>query len=231
MTSTIRIARTVGILLLLHIAVGLSTPFILLHAPIGPRGFLLDAAENALQLRTAVFLLTVGSAFAIGVAVVALPLLRRYSSAMAFWLLALAVAAFVLQVVDNGRLLSMLSLSQEYARTGTPNSELFQSLAFVVGSARKWAHFMYLLVAVSWIFLLFTLMFRFRLVPRALAAFGIIASLLQIIGVPLRVVMGYPPEMRVAMPLAPAYVTLALWLLVKGFDEQQLSPGGPSQCR
>jgi hypothetical protein len=222
-TSEVRISRTVGVLLLLHLAVGLIAPFVILHAPLGPRGFLLDAAENALQLRLAVFLLIVGSAFAIAVAVAILPLVSRYSPPMAYWLVALAIAAFVLQVVDNGRLLSMLSLSQEYAGKGGANSELFQSLAFVVGSARKWTHFQYLLVAVSWIFLLFTVMFRFRLVPRVLAVFGMVTSLLQIIGVPLRVMMGYPAEMRMAMTLAPAYLALAVWLLIKGFDEGQYS--------
>src|SRR4051794_25147131 len=220
MTSTIRISRTVGILLLLHLAIGLTAPFILLHAPMGPRGFLLEAADNAVQLRTAVFLLTIGSAFAVGVAITALPFIRHYSSAMGYWLLALAVAGFVLQTVDNGRLLSMLSLSQEYARTGATRSELFESLAFVVGSARRWAHYTYLFVAVSWIFLLFTTLFQFRLVPRVLAILGMIASLLQIIGVPLRAMLGYPPEMRMAMPLAPVYVGLPLWLLIKGFDDR-----------
>jgi hypothetical protein len=221
--SLVRESRTVGILLLLHLAVGLFTPFVVLHAPLGPRGFLLDAAENALKLRIAVFLLTLGSAFAIAIAAAALPLIKRYSSAMAYWLLALAVSGFVLQMVDNAHLLSMLSLSQEYASTRAPNAELFQSMAFVVGSARKWAHFTYLLIAVSWMFLLFTLLFRLRLVPRALAAIGMITALSQIIGVPLRVMMGYPPEMRMAMPLAPAYVGLAIWLLVKGFNERQLA--------
>ena len=62
-------------------------------------------------------------------------------------------------------------------------------------------------------------LFRFRLVPRVLAVFGMVTSLLQIIGVPLRVLVGYPAEMRMAMTLAPAYLALAVWLLIKGFDE------------
>jgi hypothetical protein len=138
---------------------------------------------------------------------------------MALWLLALAVAGFSLQAGDNGALLSMLSLSQEYATAGAAKSEFFQALAVVAGSARKWAHYTSLLVAVSWIFLLYTLLFHFRLVPRLLAAFGLIASMLQIMGVTLRGFLGYPPEMRLAMPLAPTYVALAVWLIVKGFDE------------
>jgi hypothetical protein len=221
MRSTNSVGRTLGILLLLHLVVGLTAPFIILHAVTGSRGFLLTAAENAVQVRTAVFLLTIGSAMAIAVSAAVLPTFRRYSSAMAFWLFALAIAGFSLQSVDNGRLLSMLSLSQQYASAGVAKAELFESLALVVGSARKWAHYTYLLVAVSWIFLLFLVLFRFRLVPRALAAFGLIGSLLQIAGVTVRGMLGYSPETRLAMPLAPAYAALAIWLIVKGLNEQQ----------
>ena len=82
----------------------------------------------------------------------------------------------------------MLSLSQEYAKAGAGKVDLFQALA--VG---------------SWIFLLCGLLYRFRLVPPALAAFGLVGSVFQITGVTLRALWGYPPEPRLAMPLAPAY--------------------------
>jgi hypothetical protein len=203
MSLTNKVDRTLGTLLLLHVVVGLTVPFILLHVVTSSRGFLLTASENAGQVRLAVFLLTVGSAMTIAVSASALPVFRRYSLAMTFWLLALATAGFTL-----------------HASAGPAREELFQSLAIVVGSARKWAHYTYLLVAVSWIFLLFTMLFRFRLVPRSLAAFGMIASVLQIIGVTLRGMMGYAPETRLAMPLAPAYVALAVWLIVKGLNER-----------
>jgi len=219
MQTSNSVARTLGVLLLLHLIVGLTAPFIILHSITGSRGFLTTAVENAAQVRIAIFLLMLGSAMAIAVSAAAQPLLRRYSSNLAFWLLSLSIAAFTLQAVDCGRILSMLSLSQHYAASGSPNSELFQSLAVVVGSARKWAHYTYLLVAVSWIVLLFAVLFRFRLVPRALAAFGIIASLMQIGGVTIRSVLGYSPETRLAMPLAPAYIALALWLIFKGLRE------------
>jgi hypothetical protein len=216
-------ARTIGVLVLLHLLIGLMAPFMILHSVTGPRGFLFTAAQNAVQLRTAVFLLFIGSAMAIAVSVAAFTTFRRYSLVMALWLVALAVAAFSLQAVDNGRLLAMLTLSQEYTSSGSANPELFQTLAVVVGSARKWAHYTYLFVAVSWIFLLFKTFYRFRLVPRALAGFGILGALLQIAGVTVRAICGYGPETRLAMPLAPAYIGLALWLMVKGFDEREKS--------
>ncbi len=212
--------RTVGILVFLHLAVGLMAPFIMLDRVRGSAGLLENAARMPNQVRAAVLLLFAGSAIAIAVAAAAWPSFRRYSSAMALWLLALAVAAFTLQTVDNAHLLSMLSLSQEYAKAGAAKPELFQALAIVAGSARKWAHYSYLLVAVSWILLLFVLLFRFRLVPRVLAALGVMAAVLQIIGVTLRGMFGYPPQMWMAVPMAPVYGGLALWLIVRGFDER-----------
>jgi hypothetical protein len=214
------VGRTVGVLLLIHLAAGLTVPFILLLPLIAPPGFLAIGAGIPNQVRAAVLLLFAGSAIAIAIACTAWPVFRQNSSAMALWLLSLAVASFSLQAVDNAHLLSMLSLSLEYARAGSDKADFFQALAVVVGSARKWTHYCFLLVVGSWIFLFHSVLYRFRLVPRALAAFGLVGSLLQIAGVTLRALFGYPPETRLAMPLAPAYVALAVWLIVKGFDER-----------
>lgn len=212
--------RTVGVLLLVHLAVGLMLPFMLLDRVRRPPGFLANAALSAGQVRAAVLLLFVGSAVAIGITATAWPVIRRHSSAMALWLFALSVAAFSLQAVDNGAVLSMLSLSQHHAEAVAPEGELFDGLGLVVTSARRWTHFTALLVAVSWIVVLCGVLFRFRLVPRALAAFGVLASLLQIAGVSLRALLGYSPMTVLAVPLAPAYVLLAVWLIAKGFDDR-----------
>jgi hypothetical protein len=217
------VGRVVGVLLLLHLAAGLMVPFMMLHSLVSPPGFLASAAAIPNQVRAAVFLLFFGSALAVGVASAAWSVFRAYSSAMALWLLALAIASFTLQAVDDAHLLSMLSLSQQYAEAGAAKRELFQSLALVVGAARKWSHYSFLLVIGSWIFLLYGLLYRFRLVPRWLAVFGLLGAVGQIVGVTLRGLWGFAPETRLAIPLAPAYVALGVWLIVKGFKDQPRS--------
>jgi hypothetical protein len=223
MRSAKSVGRVAGILLLVHFAAALTVPFVLLDRVIRPPGFLVNAAGIPGQVRAAVLLLFVGTAIAVGISIMALPVFRQCSSAMALWLLALAVAAFSLQAVDNGAILSMLSLSQEYAKADATKADLLQTLAIVVGSTRKWTHYTYLLVLGSWIFLLYSLLYRFRLVPRALAALGLIGSVGQITGVTLRGLLGYAPETRLAMPLAPLYIVTAVWLIAKGFDERHRS--------
>jgi Domain of unknown function (DUF4386) len=223
MKSATSVGRLVGVLVLLHFAGALIVPFVLLHPLVAP-GFLQNAAGSSAQIRAAVLLFFIGSAMAIGIAIAVLPVLRRFSEAMALWLLAFAIAAFCLQSVDNAAILSMLSLSQRYATPGTANLDVFETLAVVVSSARRWAHYSSLLMVGSWIFLLHATLYRFSLVPRAIAAFGLIGSTLQISAVTLRGLLGYPPIMVLAMPLAPAYVGLAVWLIVKGIDDRHRPP-------
>jgi len=221
--------RLVGMLLLAHLAGGLIVPFVMLHPLVTPPGFLVSAAGVANQVRAAVLLFFVGSAMAIAVASAGWRVFSQYSSAMALWLVALAVAAFTLQAVDNAHILSMLSLSREYASADAAKAELFEGLAVVVGATRKWSHYAFLLTVGWWILSLCTLLYRFRLVPRAIAAFGIIGAVLQIAGVSVRGLLGLPPETRLAMPLAPAYVLLAVWLMVKGFDLRHRALEGEAQ--
>jgi hypothetical protein len=222
MTPDTNASRTVGVLLLLHLAAGLIVPFILILPLVSARGFLASAATIPTQVRTAVMLLFVGSALPIGVACAGLRVFRMYSSAAAYWLLALAAASFALQAADNAHLLSMLSLSQAYAAAGsTTSTESIQTVAIALGALRKWSHYSFLLVIGCWMFLLYGFLYRFRLVPRVLAGFGLLGVLGQMGGVTLRGLWGYPAETRLAIPLAPAYAALAVWLIFKGFDERQ----------
>ena len=220
MRSAKSVGRTVGVLLLVHFFTGLMLPFILVNPVIASPGYLENAAANPGLVRASMFLSFVSGLVTVGIAITAFPIFRRYSERLALWFVALSVVSFSLQAVENGTLLSTLSLSQEYAKRGAANGELFRVLSVVVGSARKWAHYLQLLVVVSWMFLLYGVLYRFRLVPRVLCALGLVGTLLQICSVTLRGLLGYPPAFVFAMPLAPIHFALTVWLMAKGFDDR-----------
>jgi Domain of unknown function (DUF4386) len=215
------IGRVIGVLLLLQLAAGLTLPFILLRPGIvGYPGFLATAAANSRQIRWAVFIAFVGAALTVALALAALPVFRRYSTATAHAFLAVCAISCTLDVVHNASVMSMLSLSQRYLEAGRSDAGLYQPLAALVASTRRWAHYTQLTAIGAWIFVFYSSLWRFRLVPRALASLGIIGILLQFTGVTLLTFLGYSQEGRMAMPLGPIHIAVAAWLMAKGF------PGG-----
>jgi len=68
---------------------------------------------------------------------------------------------------------SMLSLSQEYVKADPSDAGLFDAPATLIRSVRNSAHYMILLVSGGSLLVLYTVLFRFALIPRALSAFGL----------------------------------------------------------
>lgn len=221
MKSAKSIGRTVGILLLLQLAAGLTVPFILLRPLIqGSPGFLTAAAANSFQIRAAVFISFLGGALTLGLGITSLPVFRRYSSATALWFLAVCIVSCTLDVVQNAAVMSMLSLSQQYVGGGAAEAGLYQVVGAAVASARRWAHYTQLVAIGAWIFVFYSSLLRFALIPRALAALGLIGIVLQFIGVTLLTFLGYSVVGEMAMPLLPIQIAVAVWLIIRGFNER-----------
>ncbi|HUF67663.1 MAG TPA: DUF4386 domain-containing protein [Longimicrobiales bacterium] len=202
---------------------GLIVPFVLLlPLTAGPQDYLANAVEFSTRIRVALLLLLANGALTIGITITAFGIFREYSETMALWLLVASVIMFLVQAVDNVHVLSMLSLGQQYARAGGPD-ELFHTIAAVVRATRGWAHTTEILVVDCWIILLYSILYRFAVVPRALAVFGLSTVLLHFAGIPLRAFLGYGPVSLMGVPMALSHVTLATWLVAKGFDERHRS--------
>lgn len=216
MKSAKSTGRTVGILLMVQLA-GLIVPFALLH-PLATPDFLADAAGSFSQIKVAVLLLLANCALTIGISIAAFSVFREYSMALAVLLAALSVIMFSVQAVDNAHLMSMLSLSQEYVKAGGSN-EYFQTLSAVIRSTRRWVHYSELLAIDSWIFVLYAVLYRFALVPRALAVFGLITVLLHFTAIPLPFFLGYNGVTLLGVPMAASHLSLATWLIIKGFKK------------
>jgi Domain of unknown function (DUF4386) len=221
MGTAMRVGRMIGVLLLVQIAAGVLVNFVLMEPIFAvPPGFLVNAAAHSLQLGLTVLLGLATGALTAGIAIAAYPVFRQYSQAMALWFLALAVVNFALTAVENTTVLSMLSLSEAYAKADAADSNLYQTLRVVVASARNWTHYVSVIIAGSMIFVLYGVLYRFALIPRALAAFGLAAALLQLTAVAMPI-LGYPIVLLMLMPLAVSHLALGLWLTVRGFRERR----------
>lgn len=209
------VGRWLGVLLLLHLIGGLMLPYILIGTATSPAGAVVDEAHaHATALRTAVALFLAAAALVLAIALSAWPVVRPRGERLAIVFLALAVANLPLQLVESASVMTILSLSDQLQVAGHEAALRAAGAAAVV--ARRWAHFTHLLTIVSWMFVLYLILWRTRLVPRVIAGLGMIATVMQIAGVPVRAFLGLGLIMEMAMPLGPIHLVLALWLMVKG---------------
>ena len=220
MRSAKSVGRIIGVLLPIQLA-GLMVPFIQLLPMQRPPGFLENAAGHSFQIKIAVLLLFLNCALTIAISIVTSPVFREYSNAFALCLLIASVIMFILQAIDNSYLLSMVSLSKEYSGTVAANQDIFHGLAFVLGSTRRWVHYTELIAIDTWMFLFYGILLRFRLIPRALAAFGFLTVLLHTTGISLPLFLGYRSVTLMGATLAVSHVAVGLWLMVKGFADSQ----------
>jgi hypothetical protein len=218
MTTATNAGRVAGALILAQGIGGYIVNFGLIAPATAPPGFLVSAAPHALRVGMTALLGIVTGALATAIAITVWPVFRRHSERMALAFLALAVAALALAAVENGRLMSMLSLSQAYAASGAADPAAFEGLRGVVAAARNWAHFTHLIVGGSTFFVLYATSFRFALIPRAIAAFGMAAAALQMATVSMPLLGGHVIFPLLA-PAGIANLALAMWLLAKGFAD------------
>lgn len=210
--------RAAGALIILQMIGGFLTNFVLLAPVTAPPGFLVNAAPHALRMGASALLGIVMGAFATAIAITVFPVFRKYSERMALGLFALAVAALALAVLENATVMSMLTLSKAYAASSSADPAAFEGLRGVVASSHNWAHFTHLIVGGSTFFVFYATTFRFALIPRALAGFGMLAVALQVATVSMPF-LGIRVFFALLAPAGLAHLALAIWLMTKGFAD------------
>jgi hypothetical protein len=201
--------------------------FVLLEPAFAPPGFLVNAAGHSLQFSLSVLLGLATGLFSVGIAITGSSVFRHYSRAMTLWFVALAVVGFSLTAVENINVMSLLSLSEAYTKASVADRDLFQALRGVVAAARNWTHYVGLIIAGCTLFVFYSTLFRFALVPRALAAFGLGAVVLQIIAVSMPL-FGQSIVFPMILPLGLSQTALAIWLIAKGLPCAE-PPAGNTQ--
>jgi hypothetical protein len=223
-----RAGRIVGVLILIQMAGGVMVNFVLEAPLFGAPGFLVNAASHPQQLGLAALLGLVTEALTVAIAVTAFPIFWQHTRSMTLWFVALAVVCLAVAVVENAAVMSMVSLSEAYAKAGAVEREQLQTVRVVVASARNWPHFMGRAFDGVVIFVFYAVLRRFALIPRGLAAFGLIAAMLQVTAVSMPL-FGHAVVFPMLAPLGLSQLIVAAWLITKGFRGQAREPGHPAR--
>ncbi|MCP4418469.1 MAG: DUF4386 domain-containing protein [Chloroflexi bacterium] len=225
--STRKTAITVGTLYIAATVAGVLS--------VAPIGSLLNApnmlsaiAANKSQLLMVASLEFIMAVTVAGVAFMIYPILKqdtdtRNKEGLASWYLGSRITEGALFLVAILARLSLLTLSQEFVKNGAPDTSYFQTGGTVLAAASNYAYMLGQSVFCIGALMLYYLLYQSKRVPRWLSVWGLI-------GAPLMLAAGFfvlvdgdpnsPLSTALYAPLALQEMVLAIWLIVKGFNNE-----------
>jgi Domain of unknown function (DUF4386) len=212
-----RAGRVIGLLILVQMVGGSLLNFVLEAPLFRPPGFLANAASHSQEIALGAVLGVVLEALWIGIAAVAFPIFYERSQRAALCFFAVAAAILALAVVENAAVMSMVSVSEAYAKASAGDRSQLETVRVIVASARNWVHYMARMTDGLAIVVFYVAVYRLAVIPRLLAGFGVVAAALQIIAV------GMPLFHRdvvfvLLAPLGLCQLIVAIWLVARGFQ-------------
>jgi len=214
--NEITIGRIIGGLYLLQFVSGILVNVVLTAPLSGTPGFITNGAVYAHQIGISALVSFLIGISAIAIAVMAYPVFRVRSHSLALGFLALAIAGLAATIMEVIGTMSLVSFSKTFSQAGVAQQDLLESVKPVVASFRTWAHYSNILFSGVGLLVLYTMLYRFSLVPRVIGGFGLIAVSLQL-GTIGATFLGQAVNFTLLAPLALSQVALIIWLLAKGF--------------
>lgn len=210
------LGRLIGLMMLLSMAAAIVGFFVVLPPAFEEPGYLVSAAAHSGRVRAGAMLVLLPAALMLCIVLAGWPVWYRHGERMPLALLALAAAVLAMTIVEQGMLLGMLSLSQAHAAAAAPQQAMFHAAQVLAGGARYWVHYLALFFSGVASLTLYALLFRSRLLPRALPAFGMAAVALHLVAILLHVA-GQLFNFTLVAPAGLSQLATGCCLLVLGF--------------
>ncbi|WP_426448295.1 DUF4386 domain-containing protein [Paenibacillus sp. S-38] len=228
MNSNQRAAKLVGVLFIL--AAVTAVIGLVLYNPIlqGP-DYLIQGSRHEGQVILGAVMELILVVSAVGTATTMFPILRKHNETIALWHVCFRFLEAVVITVGIISVLSLLTLSREFAAAGAPDAVSFQASGTVLKAIHDWTF----LLGPNFMLGINTMMYSYifyksRLVPRFIPILGMTGAAL-IFSCSLLVMFGVIEQLSVwgavlALPVAANEMILAVWLLVRGFNGSAPAP-------
>ena len=223
-----RSARVVGILFITA-TVAFSVSVVLLGPVLSAPDYLTLVSANKLRVATGILLELINHIAVVGIAVVIYPILKQYSERLAVGYVAARSIESVLFAIGTMHLVTLVNVSHTFVIAGSSPPSYFQTLGGILLSGHDWDNAAILFMAFSLGALILNyLLYRTKLVPRLLSGWGLIAAIL-ILAARVMMICGIEPASYVFFmmdaPIMLQEMVFAIWLIVKGFNEDVLPQG------
>lgn len=223
MTSHKTFGRIIGALFLLTIILGacslnlrgLSTS--LAESPT----FLNEVFENSLAMKIGILFDILASLVSTGIAIILFPIIKRYNQGLALWYFGLYVAFFSLILSSNINHLSLISLSEKFVKTESPDIDNFNMIGLIQIESYFSAHFLSLIIFSLAAAVLYFFLYKTKLLPRFLCVWGMLAVTIVFTSTWLQI-FDYEVDFIVYAQNGVFMLFFIIWLLVKGFNSSSL---------
>ena len=221
MDSNRKIARIVGVLFLTGMITYL-VGMVFYRPTIDDLNFLINVSANSTQVVIGILLQLIMGATAAGIAVMMFPIFWQLNKNIALGYLSARVVEFACVIVGELSILSLLSLSQEYVKAGTPDASYFQTLGALSIAESLWAYQMVLILYSLTALVFFYYLYKLKFIPRLLSVWGLIGATVSLAG-PLLEMFGYGAPIFLFIPGGLLELFLGVWLIVKGFNSSAIA--------
>ncbi|AXT53314.1 DUF4386 domain-containing protein [Aquimarina sp. BL5] len=216
MYSIKKLGRVTGVLLIIEMAIGMLINISLLGPLIFTSDFITKISENTNQVLISILLIIIIKTIGVGVAIMLFSVFKKLHRGFALWYLCLSVILFVIGILDNTIILSLVSFSEAYFKQGVNNTNNLEAIGSILKGTRGWVHMMDLLVSSISLSIFYYLMYMSKFVPRILSILCFFAAILIFINV-LLAFFG-TGSMYLYMPMAISQLMFLVWLIIKGFN-------------
>ena len=216
-----RTAVIVGILFITatvaySIGIALIDPF--LEAP----NYLVEIAEHENEVKVGSLFILIDTVAVVGIAVMMFPILRRINESLALWYVGARISESLLFIIYVFSVLTLLTLSADPGNQGAMDSLHLQTSGDLLVAVGEWVDVInYTAVFAIGALFLYYMLYRSRLVPRVLSAWGFAGGILCIVA-GLSIMFGVDSSSMVVialfLPIAVNEMVLAIWLIAKGFN-------------
>ena len=201
----------------------------LIGSIVGAPDYLVQIAANKNLIVVGALLAFVAAAGSAGIAISLYPVLRKHSEGLALGSVGFRLIEGVFYLVSVLGLFSLLSLSQEYASAEAQSAPAIQVLGELIVSVRVWAGFVLGVIAFCLgAGMYYYVLYRSRLIPRWLSCWGL-AGLVLLFSMTMSIAFGEKisspsgTQILLAIPLALQEMLLAVWLIIKGFNQSAVA--------
>jgi len=221
MNTDRKTAIIVGVLFLLGFAGVLMFPVLgnTLNAP----DYLAKISVNPGQILIAALLQLIMAFACAGIAIGLYPILKKHYESLALGSVGFRIIENVFQIVSALGLLSLLTLGLEAVKADVLTAPAFQTAGALLIAGRFWASQMAGIAFCLGAFMYYVVFYRSKLIPRWLSVWGLIAITLHFVAVFFALVsqidaFSGSPILFLSAPILFQELTLAGWLIVKGFN-------------